>query len=149
MIDYALWLLVVTLVQLSLLTLWFDSEILSPVLQYCLRQKAKNPRYFKWFIFSVLTCPMCFGYWLAWGSAAIFSFFPFFPVKGIGVGETIALIFFTGLAVAILSRLIDGFMPEPVNQKLLIVDLEEKEKEPELVDVAESESMEQGENNGD
>ena len=129
MISYFLWLVVVTLVQLSLLTLWFDSEIMSPLLQVCLRQKAKNPTGIKWFVFSVLTCPMCFGYWMAWGSAAIMSFFPFSPTTGIGICRTIGLIFVTGLAVAILSRLIDGFMPEPVNQKLLVVEQEEDTSE--------------------
>lgn len=134
MINYFLWLIVVTLVQLSLLTLWFDSTIFFPVLQFCLRQKAKNPTGVKWFIFSGLTCPMCLGYWLAWGSAIILSFFPFSPTSGIGIYRIVALIFVTGLAVAILSRLIDGFMPEPVNQKLLIVEQEEttlEESKPE------------------
>lgn len=138
MIDYCLWLLVITLVQLSLLSLWFDSEILSPLLQYCLRQKAKKPRYLKWFVFSMLTCPMCFGYWLAWGSTIILSFFPFSPTLGIGIYKAAALIFITGLAVAILSRFIDGFMPMPVNQKLLIVETEEESSSDESKSEGES-----------
>lgn len=129
MINYVLWLLVVTLVQLSLLTLWFDSEILSPALQFCLRQKAKNPRYIKWFVFSALTCPMCFGYWLAWGSALVLSLFSFSPTRSMDTIEALGLIFVTGLAVAILSRLIDGVMPEPVNQKLFIIEPEAQEEE--------------------
>ena len=129
MINYVLWLVVVTLVQLSLLALWFDSEILSPILQFCLRQKAKKPRYIKWFVFSVLTCPMCLGYWLAWGSAFVLSLFPFSPTVNLDVWSAIGLIFLTGLAAAILSRLVDGFLPEPINQKLFIVESVEESEE--------------------
>lgn len=123
MIDYCLWLCVITLVQLSLVYLWFDSAILSPVFNWCLSRK--RDKWYTWFTFTLLTCPQCLGYWLAWLSAAAGYFVPGSPLQGHNIGYVIWLVFFTGLAVAVLSRLIDGFMPEPINQKLYIHDYDD------------------------
>ena len=119
MISYAIWLCVITLVQLSLINLWFDSTLFSPLLQWLLRQK--KDKWYKWFIFTLLTCPMCLGYWFAWGVSAVCVFLPGAPVYD-SVWKNVLLVFVTGLAVAVLSRLIDGVMPEPVNQKLFVVE---------------------------
>lgn len=126
MIDYVLWLCVITLVQLSLINLWFDSTLFSPLLQ-CLLKKKKD-KWYKWFIFTLLTCPMCLGYWFAWGASAVCVILPGAPVYD-SVWKNVLLVFITGLAVAVLSRLIDGFMPEPVNQKLFVVEPEPVQEE--------------------
>ena len=120
MISYALWLGVITLVQLSLIYLWFDSTIMSPMFQWCLRRK--KDKWYTWFLFTLLTCPQCLGYWFAWACSAAGLFTPGCPVVG-SIEYKVWIVFFSGLAVAVLSRLIDGFMPEPINQKLFVVDI--------------------------
>lgn len=136
MISYCIWLCVVTLVQLSLIYLWFDSKLFAPLFQWCLKQS--KDKWYTWFIFTLLTCPQCLGYWLAWICAVAGYFLPGSPLQGHDLGYNIWVVFYTGLAVAVLSRLIDGFMPEPVNQKLFMLDLEEPE-----------ETKEEEETNGD
>lgn len=120
MCEYALWLVVLTLIQLSLINLWFDSTLFSPMLQWLLRQK--KDKWYTWFIFTLLTCPMCLGYWFAWFVAIAGKFLPGSPIYNSGWGYSAFVIFFTGLAISVLSRLLDGFMPEPVNQKLFVVE---------------------------
>lgn len=132
MVNYFLWLLVITLVQLSFIYLWFDSTLFSPLFQWCLRQK--KDRWYTWFIFTLLTCPQCLGYWLAWGTAAVCCLLPDAPIAGMNVWRGVLVVFITGLAAAVLSRLIDGIMPEPVNQKLFVVDIKEPEQKADNID---------------
>lgn len=139
MIDYVLWICVITLVQLSLIYLWFDSAILSPLFQWCLKQN--KDRWYTWFIFTLLTCPQCLGYWFAWACAALGLLVPGCPIVGV-VGYKIWMVFFSGLAVAVLSRLIDGVMPEPVNKKLFIVDLDDEDGSQELNSVLDGDDNE-------
>ena len=136
MINYGIWLCVVTLVQLSLICLWFDSQIFSPLFQWCLRQK--KDKWYTWFIFTLLTCPQCLGYWLAWFCAAAGYFLPGSPLQGHALGYNAWVVFYTGLAAAVLSRFVDGFIPEPVNQKLFVVEVTKPE-----------ETKEEEETNGD
>lgn len=126
MINYVLWLCVITLIQLSLINLWFDSTLFSPLLQWLLKQK--KDKWHKWFVFTLLTCPMCLGYWFAWGVATVCCFLPGAPVYD-SLLKNVGLVFITGLAAPVLSRLLDGFMPEPVNQKLFVVEPEEVQEE--------------------
>ena len=127
MINYVLWLCVITLVQLSLIYLWFDSTLFSPLFQWCLKQK--KDKWYTWFLFTLLTCPQCLGYWFAWGVAGLCCFIPGAPTVGLSVVRALLLVFITGLAASVLSRLIDGFMPEPINQKLFVVDPDEEPTE--------------------
>lgn len=151
MISYVLWLCVITLVQLSLIYLWFDSTLFSPLLQWCL--KRKKDTWYKWFVFTLLTCPQCLGYWFAWAVAGVCCLIPGAPTVGLGIGRATLLVFITGLAVAVLSRLIDGFMPEPVNQKLFVVTPEEEKSVDESISVdeqtTEEEVIQEDETNGD
>lgn len=63
--------------QLSVLTLWFDSLLFSKIRLYCehkresvterLIEKTRWLDCLLWFILSVLTCWQCMGYWVAFG----------------------------------------------------------------------------------
>ena len=126
MINYAIFVLVSTLVQMSLIYLWFDSEILAVPFGWCLKHKKAASNGFTWFIFTLLTCPTCLGFWFAWAVVALGLFIPDCPLSGHSLWHTVFMIFYTGLAVAVLSRIIDGNMPDPITGRLFF-DLDDDE----------------------
>lgn len=118
MINYAIFVLISTLVQMALIYLWFDSEILALPFGWCLKRKQKATNGFTWFLFTLLTCPTCLGFWFAWATVAVGLLLPDCPLVGYSLWKTLFMIFYTGLAVAVLSRIVDGLMPDPIGQRL-------------------------------
>ena len=131
--NYCIWFVVCTLVQLSLVYLWFDSEILSRPFAWCLKQKRNSTNNFTWFVFTLLTCSNCLGYWFSWIVVAAGSYLPGSPLSQASLSYSIFVIFFTGLGVTILSRIIDGFMPEPISTRIF-VDIDDEEEDTDTVE---------------
>lgn len=123
MTDFVIWFGFVVLFQLSLLSLWFDSSLFKPLFNWVL-SKYKETGY-RWYIVTLLTCPMCLGYWLAWLSEAVFCLLPGSPLTLTPSGAVLFIA--VGMAAAFASRVIDAYMPEPVFQKLIVYPIQEEE----------------------
>lgn len=119
MVDYLIYLLVVSLVTVSILRVWFTSELMAPLLTTVLDCKYKllkqeNPdeqttevkpiawyKYPLWFVLSVMTCWQCSSYWVSWAVAALTIFFiPNTPIGIFNIGG----IFISGVFAAYVSE---------------------------------------------
>ncbi len=153
MIDYAIFVLISTLVQMALIYIWFDSEILSVPFGWCLKRKNQAMGGLSWFVFTLLTCPTCLGFWFAWAVVAAGLLIPDCPLAGYSLWKTIFMIFYTGLAVAVLSKIVDGWMPDPITSRLFF-DFDDEEENNGEVDSVDDEvknitNNTEGEDNND